>query len=1049
MSAPSFPSFPPSFSSFPDLDADTSTLSLYQSTKKTSRDKDKRERRRERLKDKKRSHGSTRDVSDYHSLAGSHYLEHDPSPAAKETSRSYYSDRKGDPYNIQYGGLHAGDIPKYRIIDRGRHILGLSRSWTVTHRSGKGIEVGPMDRRKMRSLSDSTARALLFAPPTRRVLQSGDTYKYPEVDGFLRLPSSRPQGINSESYRSIIVSNEDDDSDTDASDVSDQVSNDEGSSDEMILTSYQEKLKQLERAIADEPESTDNWLQLLSHTLSTVPLLSKNATRARSEITVSILARAFAADIRNGSSKTLRIQYLRAGEEVWDESKVRAEWEEALKIGGVEIWMEWLEWRIRQAASGVDGVIEDVIRMFGVLSQSEQDELAKVRVFWRVAVVFQRAGYVERATALFQAQAELLFQIPQVLYGLPHEIQLGHLENFWESEVPRIGEAGSRGWAAWVSGHREDLPSKKQGTMQIIDLDPYRQWAARESRMDEFDFLPSRSSDDTDDPYSTIIFSDIRPLLIPLTSAVAKNAFRQAWLSFAGLYIPGFSLTLSTSNEINWDDRWNLAHLTRRPFIDALFPSRTTQTQSMSESIAGVIVGREKQYADPRGPIKCWGSGVLRPLDAIKMSEKGKMKAAMWGMEDVQGLDHEFIRRLLAQLRLGADDVDWDILTLAFEAAINVKTALKRSRCLLSQNESLIRWAAHAQLEMIRGSVDDARKIYQTVLTASSATSLQGTSNLWWDWAHMEWINGDSGRALQVVLRSAGVEGHGGVVVLRCKRGLDDVIRGEKNWKDREGWIKLRALLEILVGRDVTSALQVFDDHLNGECKKGPCRESLLVACLLTVYQHGVVLKNSMAPAVLRQRVEMAMKEYPSNSVVLGLFLEGERGQGVWGRVRGMLGESGSKAKDVARRVEEVWIAGWEKGRWSGEIERTRSGLAGAVDSDRTRASHILWGIYIEFEIRTGELQHAKKLLFRAIRECPLVKDLYLLAFGPLRSVFSGKELIGIADTMAERGLRLRAGLDEGLAGWKGEVDAGTDLESDGADEIMDSARELRRLMPY
>ncbi|KAG6888835.1 hypothetical protein C0992_007393 [Termitomyces sp. T32_za158] len=653
MSASSFSSFPPSFSSFPDLEAGPSTSRSAISTKKRSREKDKSERRKEKsVKDKKRGHGSTTNTSS----------------AEKETSQLYYSDRKGDRYNIQYGGLHAGDIPKYRIIDR------LSRLWTVTHRSGKGIEVGPTARRKMRSLTDSSTRALLLAPPTRRVLRSGDTHKHPEVDGFLRISSSRPQGINSESYRSITASKDDADSDSDASDTSDGVSHDESSSDEIILTSYQEKLKQLEEVIAKEPGSTDSWLQLLSHTLSTIPVTSKNGIRARSEITVSILARALAADARNELSKVLRIHYLRAGEEVWQESKVQAEWEEALRTGGAEIWMEWLEWRIRQAANGVDGIVEDATRILNVFGQIEQDELVKVRVFWRVAVVFQRAGYVERATALFQAQAELLFRIPQALYGLPHEIQLEHLENFWESEAPRIGEVGSRGWAAWVSGHREDISSKKQDVNQIIDLDPYRQWAARESQMDELGYLPSRSFDDTDDPYSTILFSDIRSLLITLKSVAAKNAFRQGWLAFVGLHIPGFSLTLSLSNCINWDDRWNLGHLTRRPFLDALFSSGTTQTQITSESVAGVIVGREKQYADPQGPIKCWGYGVLGPLDVIKMSQTGKMKAAMWGSEDVQGLEHDFIKRLLAQLRLGTDDAEWDILTLAFEAAMNVKT---------------------------------------------------------------------------------------------------------------------------------------------------------------------------------------------------------------------------------------------------------------------------------------------------------------------------------------------------------------------------------------
>lgn len=45
--------------------------------------------------------------------------------------------------------------------------------------------------------------------------------------------------------------------------------------------------------------------------------------------------------------------------------------------------------------------------------------------------------------------------------------------------------------------------------------------------------------------------------------------------------------------------------------------------------------------------------------------------------------------------------------------------------------------------------------------------------------------------------------------------------------------------------------------------------------------------------------------------------------------------------------------------------------------SDRTRGSSILWRLYVEFEIRTGHLQQAKKLLFRAVRECPLVKGMW------------------------------------------------------------------------
>ncbi|KAJ7786181.1 hypothetical protein B0H16DRAFT_21301 [Mycena metata] len=132
-----------------------------------------------------------------------------------------------------------------------------------------------------------------------------------------------------------------------------------------------------------------------------------------------------------------------------------------------------------------------------------------------------------------------------------------------------------------------------------------------------------------------------------------------------------------------------------------------------------------------------------------------------------------------------------------------------------------------------------------------------------------------------------------------------------------------------------------------------------------------------------------------------------------------MLGEGGGIEKGILRRVEEVWVAGWDMSRWEAEIERTRTGLAAAVDSERMRGSALLWRIFIEFEIRVHQLNRAKKLLFRAIGDCPLVKELYLLAFGPLRGVFSAQELNAFADTMAERELRLRRGLEEFVEGWE------------------------------
>lgn len=247
----------------------------------------------------------------------------------------------------------------------------------------------------MSGLTDSRSRAILTAPPTRRIVQSSDPHKYEEVDGYLRLSTHRSSNNTEPLYRSITLSKNNHDSDSESSSVSDNDDDGDDSgddSDAFVLTAHQETLKLLSQQVTADPSSIETWLLLLSHSLSTIPETSKNATKARCEITLSILGRALAADPRNGASKELRLKYMKAGEEIWHESRLKAEWEDALKVEGVEIRLEWLEWKMGKGNRGTDGIIEDAVRVLAMMGQDGPGEIAKLRVFWRVAVAFQKAG---------------------------------------------------------------------------------------------------------------------------------------------------------------------------------------------------------------------------------------------------------------------------------------------------------------------------------------------------------------------------------------------------------------------------------------------------------------------------------------------------------------------------------------------------------------------------------------------------------------------------------------------------------------------------------
>ena len=221
----------------------------------------------------------------------------------------------------------------------------------------------------------------------------------------------------------------------------------------------------------------------------------------------------------------------------------------------------------------------------------------------------------------------------------------------------------------------------------------------------------------------------------------------------------------------------------------------------------------------------------------------------------------------------------------------------------------------------------------------------------------MEWLAGQHEASQAVILRSVGVEGSLGVNILRAKRQLEDNIeRSTANptlgedaldpWEPRSNrmaWTKSRALLELLTS-SLSAALAVLDNHMDtidSSSATGTRElESLVMVSLALIYHYGVTLRNPYPPEILRKRAEQALLLFPSNSFVLGMFLEGERGQGVWGKVREQLGEvivdGEVRDKDLMRRVVDLWIeSGWEHGRWQLEKERARSGLNSAVKHER------------------------------------------------------------------------------------------------------------------
>lgn len=457
MPPPSFSSFPPIFNSFPDLDAPNAPGSSTQGRhddpgsprrnekhtkdRKRDKDEDRAERAKRRKKEKRRDRGNVSDGSQDNSqerLPGSRSRRHrndvgrSDEAAQRMQSRLFYEDHRGDGLNVKFGGLYAGDIPKYSLARRkftshvlysanevqgGKKILGIENRYAVK-RDGKGILIDfgrggssqhivcdPLTLTPASNITKYSQSAQLSDPRTRRMLSSSVIKKftpsaktdifYEEIGGFVRISRMiHNEYPGDPSYRAITRNGNE--STQDSSEEDESVEETGSDSDTSPLSAREETLRRLEQTLKADPSSVDSWLQLLAHSLSGIPSNSKNASKAVSEITISILTRALKEHKDNEYSVLLRLKFLKAGEDVWDESKLRSEWEIALRlIDTPDIWLEWLDWRMRRGTGGIDACLADsqrAISSFSHLRDPVTQDIAKLRVFWRTVVFLRQSG---------------------------------------------------------------------------------------------------------------------------------------------------------------------------------------------------------------------------------------------------------------------------------------------------------------------------------------------------------------------------------------------------------------------------------------------------------------------------------------------------------------------------------------------------------------------------------------------------------------------------------------------------------------------------------
>ena len=515
-------------------------------------------------------------------------------------------DTTGDPANLTYGTLHRYVIPSYFRSGAGS-VLGLRSSQKIDQHasSEKNIVLSSNRYNTPKKTRAELAKANLRGNREMRIRPNAylvDAADH-QVD-FLALreprPKKRKRGIDGEILNAVSSSDEANDhyrsidgkakplmrpDDLDLEYDSDtSMSNDESRRVPWADQELRQTTIKLSRRVHEDSGSVDAWLDLINHQDKVVGLgqdLSRSkATSAEklstADIKLSMYEEALGKVMDPQAQELLVLGMIEEGSKIWDTKKLSAKWRTALQNnpGHVGLWAKYLDFR--QTTFTIfrfDEVRNVYIECFEVLRQARfkikdyfmaHESLYEIQIYilLRLTLLMREAGFPENATALWQALLEYSLFMPEKSENSDSTgkssrlVAIKDFEEFWESEVLRIGEEGAHGWADFVSRHG-NLPEAKHVELQAFLSDEigFKSWADKERQYAMQVRAPARTIDDVeeDDPYRVILFSDVREFLIDPPPLSNQNSLVPAFLSFC--HLPPLSYDYdSTQSERWWRD---------------------------------------------------------------------------------------------------------------------------------------------------------------------------------------------------------------------------------------------------------------------------------------------------------------------------------------------------------------------------------------------------------------------------------------------------------------------------------------------------------------
>jgi hypothetical protein len=458
--------------------------------------------------------------------------------------------------------------------------------------------------------------------------------------------------------------------DSDLEYESDQVGQEREAGLESIEREIRLKNAKLSNQAKESPRDLQAWLELVDHQQDMVLLgrtypsrePSTSERRTIADIRISIYTQA----LREIRAKQDRLQLISGlmneGKHYWETKQIAKRWQETLTEypDSVELWTKYLDFA---QTNFVDFKYDSCRRIFRsclemlaksqttALVDSSCSALADIQVYvvLRLTSLVKEAGYHELAIALWQALLEYFIFRP--VEGQEVENASGILdlfEEFWESEVSRVGEINAKGWDKFDT---LQTPVPEPVTIKFRTIHPslrvFYDFSVLEEEYMTALSLPGRSSDDTgdDDPFHLILFSDIQELLSLLPPHYPHDSLIQAFLCF--WHLP----PLSSQDRVTHQGWWQ----------DSFLRDEAIKTKEREPP----ILSAQDEHESADGFSDCLNAFSGFPMKCHQMTTDSLFKDAF--DREHRSTDIEFIRRALKQIASASTDDRVAEYYLAFE----------------------------------------------------------------------------------------------------------------------------------------------------------------------------------------------------------------------------------------------------------------------------------------------------------------------------------------------------------------------------------------------